>query len=146
LDIICVDTPSGEVAEKSSSYDLSMFSSGANSQGAEIVAVASRGSSSSIRELWPNIDMLDEIWHRDTSFVHTHDVSVRGRRPRHEGKIALLKDVPGTPNAKSKGRRGSSAKNGSYANLVCYSRSSFSTHVEVICGKTILTFDRYGSK
>jgi hypothetical protein len=28
LDIICVDTPSGEVAEMSSSYDFSNFSSG----------------------------------------------------------------------------------------------------------------------
>jgi hypothetical protein len=61
LDIICVDTPSGEVAEKSSSYDLSIFSSRADSQGAEIVAIASGGSSSSIRELWPDIDKLDEI-------------------------------------------------------------------------------------
>jgi hypothetical protein len=42
-----VDMPSGEVAEKSSSYDLSIFSSGANSQGAEIVAAASGGSSTS---------------------------------------------------------------------------------------------------
>jgi hypothetical protein len=34
LDVICVDTPSGKVAEKSSSYDLSIFSSGTDSQGA----------------------------------------------------------------------------------------------------------------
>jgi hypothetical protein len=31
LDIIYVDMPSGEVAEKSSSYDLSIFSCGADS-------------------------------------------------------------------------------------------------------------------
>jgi hypothetical protein len=77
LDVICVDVPSGEVAEKSSSYDLSILSSGANSQGGEIIAVASRDSSSCIGELWPNID---EIRCEDTSIVHIHDVSVRGRR------------------------------------------------------------------
>jgi hypothetical protein len=51
LDVICVHTPSGEVAEKSSSYDLSIFSSEANSQGAEIITVASKDSSPSIKEL-----------------------------------------------------------------------------------------------
>jgi hypothetical protein len=56
LDIIYVDTPSGKVAEKTSSYDLSIFSSGANSQVAEIVAAVSEGSSPSIGELWPDID------------------------------------------------------------------------------------------
>jgi hypothetical protein len=56
-----VDTPSGEPVEMSSSYDLPIFSSGADPEGVEIVAVASRGSSLSIRELWPDIDKLDEI-------------------------------------------------------------------------------------
>jgi hypothetical protein len=51
LDIIYVDTPSGKVAEKSSSYDLSIFSSGANSQGAEIIVAVCGDSSPSIREL-----------------------------------------------------------------------------------------------
>jgi hypothetical protein len=116
-----VDTPSGVVAEKSSSYDLSIFSSRADSQGAEIVAIASGGSSSSIRELWPDIDKLDEIQREDTSVVHTHDVSVHGRRStvsaekasrrsRREGRKALLKDVPGMSNVKSKGHGGSFAK------------------------------------
>jgi hypothetical protein len=116
-----VDTPSGEVAEKSSSYDLSIFSSGADSQGAEIVAIACEGSSPSIGELWPDIDKLDEIRHEDTSVVHTRDASVRGtrstasakkagRRSRREGKNALLKDVPWTSNVKLKGHRGSSEK------------------------------------
>jgi hypothetical protein len=80
LDIICVDTPIGEVVEKSSSYDLSIFSSGADSQGVEIATVASRGSSLSIGELWPDIDKLDKIRCEDTSVVHTRDVSVHGRR------------------------------------------------------------------
>jgi hypothetical protein len=61
LDIICVDTPSGEVAKMSSSYDLSLFSSGADTECAEIVEVAFGGLSLSIGELWPDIDKLDEI-------------------------------------------------------------------------------------
>jgi hypothetical protein len=46
-----VDTPSGKVAEKSSSYGLSIFSSRVDPEGAEIVAVESEGSSLSIGEL-----------------------------------------------------------------------------------------------
>jgi hypothetical protein len=61
LNIIYVDTPSGEVAGKSSSYDLLIFSSRADSTSAKIVGAASRGSSPSIGELWPDIDKLDEI-------------------------------------------------------------------------------------
>jgi hypothetical protein len=71
---------SGEVAENQVLMICPFFSSGANSQGVEIVAVASRGSSLSIGELWPDIDKLDELRHEDTSVVHTHDVSVCGRR------------------------------------------------------------------
>jgi hypothetical protein len=74
LDIICVDTASGEVTEKSSSYDLCIFSSGADSQGDEIVVVASRYYSPSIGELWPDIDNLEKIRCEDTSVVHIHDV------------------------------------------------------------------------
>jgi hypothetical protein len=121
LDIICVDMPSGEVAEKSSSYDLSIFSSGADPEGAEIVAVMSGGSSPSIGELWPNINKLDEIRHEDTSVVHTCDVSVRGRklialaekagrRSRRKGNKALLKDTPWTSNIKSKSHGSGSVK------------------------------------
>jgi hypothetical protein len=125
LDVICVDTPSGEVAKKSSSYDLSIFSSRADSQGAEVIVVASEDSSPSIVELWPNIDELDEIRCEDTSAVHTYDVSVRGRRStvsarnpcvkagrrsRCKGGKALLMDVVGSSNIKSKRRGGSSMK------------------------------------
>jgi hypothetical protein len=78
-DIICVDMPNGEVAKKSSSYDLSIFSSRADPEGVEIVAVVFGGSSPSIRELWPDIDKLDEIRCEDTPVVHTRDVSVHGR-------------------------------------------------------------------
>jgi hypothetical protein len=116
-----VDMPSGEVAEKSSSYDLSIFSSRANPEGAEIVAVMSGGSSPSIGELWPDIDKLDEIRHKDTSVVHTRDVLVHGRksiastekagrRSRRKGNKALLKDAPRTSNIKSKSYGSGSVK------------------------------------
>jgi hypothetical protein len=121
LNIIFVYTPIGEVARKSSSYDLSIFCSGANSTGAKIFEAASGGSCLSIGELWPNIDKLYEIQHGDNSVMHAYDILVRGKKSttsvekahkcsRHEGKKALLKDVPGTSNVKSKGHGGSSAK------------------------------------
>jgi hypothetical protein len=116
-----VDTPSGEVAEKSSSYDLSIFSSRANSHGAKIIAATCGDSSSSIGELWPDIDKLDEIPCKDTPVMPICDASVHGRRStasvenasrcsRREGKNASLKDVLGTSNIKSKSHRGSSVK------------------------------------
>jgi hypothetical protein len=106
----------------SSSYDLSIFSSGADPECAEIVEVASGGSSLSIRELWPNIDKLDETRHEDTSIVHTCDGSLHGRksialdekadrRSRHSGTKTLLSDALGPSNIKSSGR-GSGSRRG----------------------------------
>jgi hypothetical protein len=69
LNIIYVDTPNGEATEKSSSYNLSSFSSGANSEGAEVVAATREDSSPSIRELWTDIDKLDDPPYKDTSVV-----------------------------------------------------------------------------
>jgi hypothetical protein len=77
LDIICLDTPSGEVVEISSSYDLSVFSSGVGSPHAEGVGATPAGSSPSIEELWPDIDKLDEINQEDTSAVHIREVALR---------------------------------------------------------------------
>jgi hypothetical protein len=74
LDIISLDTPSDEVIEISSSYDLSVFSSGADSPHAEGVGATPVGSRLSIRELWSNIDKLDEINHEDTSAVHIREL------------------------------------------------------------------------
>jgi hypothetical protein len=51
-----VDTPSGEVAENSSSYDLSIFSCSANPKCAEVAEVVFGGSSLSNGDLWPDID------------------------------------------------------------------------------------------
>jgi hypothetical protein len=42
--------------------------------------------------------------------MSTTTVEKAGKCYRHEGKKALLKDVPGTSNVKSKSRGGSSAK------------------------------------
>jgi hypothetical protein len=77
LDIICLDTPSGEVVEISSSYDLSVFSPGDGSPHAEGVGATPAGSSSCIRELWPDIDKLDEINREDTSAIHIREVGLR---------------------------------------------------------------------
>jgi hypothetical protein len=77
LYIICLGTPSGEVVEISSSYDLSVFSSGAGSPHAEGVGSTPTGLSLSIGELWPDMDKLDEINHQDTFAVHIHEVALR---------------------------------------------------------------------
>jgi hypothetical protein len=76
VDIICLDTPSGEVVEISSSYDLSVFLSGPGSPHAEGVGATPAGSSLSIEELWPDIDKLDKIYHEDTSTVHIREVAL----------------------------------------------------------------------
>jgi hypothetical protein len=114
LDIIYVDTPSGEVAKISSSYNLPIFYSRADPQRAESVEVAPEGSSPSIGVLWPQIDKLDEIQREDTSVVHTHEVAHHDRkslasakkidkRSKRSGKGALLSDAPGPSNIMSKG-------------------------------------------
>jgi hypothetical protein len=76
VDIICLDTPSGEVVEISSSYDLSIFSPGADSPHTEGVGATPVGSSPSIGELWPDIDKLDEINREHVSTVHIHEVAL----------------------------------------------------------------------
>jgi hypothetical protein len=73
LDIIYVDTASGEIAKKSSSYNLFIFSYGANSQGLEIIMATSGDSSLSNGELWPDIDKLDEVPCEDTSVMPVCD-------------------------------------------------------------------------
>jgi hypothetical protein len=76
LDIICLDTPSGEAVEISNSYDLSVFSPRVGSPHAKGVGATPTGSSPSIRELWPDIDKMDEINHKDTSDVHIREVAL----------------------------------------------------------------------
>jgi hypothetical protein len=81
----------------------------------KVLKLHPEGSSSSIWELWPDIDKLEEIQHEDTFVLQTHDVPVRGRnvvastekadmRSRCGGDETLLNDAPGPSNIKSKGR------------------------------------------
>jgi hypothetical protein len=120
LDIICVDSPSGEIAEVSSSYDLSIFSSGVDAQCDESVEATSIGSCLSVEELWPDIDKLDEIQHEDASIVHSRDVAgcrnsmasaeKSDKHSQRSGKKVSLNDAPGLPDIKSKARGKGSAK------------------------------------
>jgi hypothetical protein len=100
LDIISLHTPSGEVIEISSSYDLSIFLSGASSLHVKGVGATTAGSSPSIRELWPDIDKLDKINREDNSVVHIREVGLRDseslaltkktdKRVRHRRKKVL---------------------------------------------------------
>jgi hypothetical protein len=109
--------PSGEVVEVSSSCDLSIFSSGADPQRDEGVGVTHEGlSSMSIRELWPDIDKLDEIDGGDTSAVNIAEVTLHEKKSlasikkankhaRRGGKGALLNNAPRPSNVLQKGHR-----------------------------------------
>jgi hypothetical protein len=66
-------------------------------------------SSLSIRELWPDIDKLDDLPCEGTSVVHACNASIRGKRSvaligntskcsRHEGNKDSLTDIAGTSN------------------------------------------------
>jgi hypothetical protein len=118
MDIIYVDTPSGETTEKSSSYNLSIFSSRANSEGAEIVEAICEDSSLSFGELWPDIDKLDDPPRKATS---APNASIPRRRwvvsienankcSRREGDKDSLTDVAGTSNIRSKRRECGSSR------------------------------------
>jgi hypothetical protein len=90
MDVIYVDTPSNEAAEQSSSYNLSIFSSGNNPKGVIAAAAMREGCSPSIGELWPNIDKLDSPSCEGTSAAR--NVSAPERR-----LIAPIEDVGGRP-------------------------------------------------
>jgi hypothetical protein len=111
LDVICLDAPSGEVVEVSSSYDLFVFSPKTDAQFAEGCGNALEGSSSvSIRELWAEMDMMDEISHGGTSIGNVprnlhHErrclssIEKTGERASRTDKGALLNDTLGPSNA-----------------------------------------------
>jgi hypothetical protein len=114
MDIICVDTPTGEALEISSTYNLSIFSSGADSWSVKVVTAMCDNSSLSVVELWPDIDKLDNPSCGDTSVVRMRDTMIRGkrsnalvedasRRSRHEGKWDSLSDIAGMSDFRSKG-------------------------------------------
>jgi hypothetical protein len=114
--IIYVDTPSGEAAEKSSSYNFSIVSSRVDSEGAEVVTATREDSSPSVGELWPNIDKLDNSSHEDTSIVHACIALIRGKRSvvpientnkhsRCEGNRDSLTDIAAMSNFRTKGMK-----------------------------------------
>jgi hypothetical protein len=114
LGVIYVDTPNGEAAKTSSSYNLSIFSSGAECQCAKV-------SSPSIGELWLDIDKLDEVNREGASAAHnsgvvSHDkalltlVEKTCTRSKRRRKIALLSDAPEPCKVKCKGHRKNSSK------------------------------------
>jgi hypothetical protein len=106
MDIIYVDTLSGEVVEKSSSYNLSIFSSRGNPEGDKVIAPR-ENYSPSIRELWPDIDKLDDLSREDTFVVRARNSSIHrkrsaasientNKRSRREGNMDSSTDVVGT--------------------------------------------------
>jgi hypothetical protein len=110
LDVICLDTPSGEV-EVSSSYDLFIFSLKTDAQFSEGGGNTPEGSSSvSIGELWAEMDMMDAISHGGTSTGNVprnahHEqrsmplVETTSERTSRTDKVALLDDTPGPSNS-----------------------------------------------
>jgi hypothetical protein len=76
---LLVDMPIGEAAKKSSSHNLSIFSYKADFEGAEVVTATHKDSSSSVRELWPDIDKLDTPSHEGTSVVRARNALTRGK-------------------------------------------------------------------
>jgi hypothetical protein len=110
--------PSGKV-EASSSYDFSIFSSGADPQRAK--SVTPEGSSLSIEELWPNRDKLDEIDGEGTSVINIPEVMLHDKKSlasakktdkysRCQGKGALPSDAPWPSDVLPKSRRKGSTK------------------------------------
>jgi hypothetical protein len=123
LDVIDLDTPSVEVIKISSSCDLSIFSSRANSQPDEGTgAMPERSLSASIGELWPDIDKLDEINRAGASIRSLPGGVLHDRRSmssvigtnnnvKPEARGALQDDVPGPSTAPPRGYGGDSARN-----------------------------------
>jgi hypothetical protein len=139
MNIIYVDTPSSEAAEKFRSDNLPIFSSGANSECAEVVVAAREDSSPSIGELWPDIGKLDDPLREDTSVVHARNASIPGKRSvasigntskrsRHEGNKDSLTDIAGTSNIRSKWRDGGSARRHA-VQIVSAASGAISTHM-----------------
>jgi hypothetical protein len=112
LDVICLDTPSGEV-EVSSSYDLFIFPPKTDDQFSEGGGNGPEGSSIvSIGEMWAEMDMMDALSCGGSSAgnvprsVH-HEwrsmplVPTTSERTSHTVKGALSNDTPGPSNAPS---------------------------------------------
>jgi hypothetical protein len=137
LDVICLDTPSGEVIEVSSSCDLFVFPPKVDAQCAEGDGnTPERSLSVGIEALWAKMDMLDEKSRGGTSVGNvprnTHHerrslplVEKIGKCASRTDKVALLNDTPGSSNAQPRGHKRGSAKKQSHADLVRYPQSYF---------------------
>jgi hypothetical protein len=151
-----VDTPSGESVEKSSSYNLSIFSSGADSRGAEVVTAMCDDSSLSVVELWPDIDKLDNPYFGDISIVRTRDTTIHGIRSDtliedvdrcsgREGKHDSLSDVARTSDFRSKGCVGGSTRKDT-TRILSAAPGAISSRMEMsLLYRRLFTFNRYGS-
>jgi hypothetical protein len=156
MDINCVDTPSGEAVEKSSSYNLSIFSSGADSRGAEVVTAMCDDSSLSVVELWPDIDKLDNPYFGDISIVRTRDTTIHGIRSDtliedvdrfsgREGKHDSLSDVAMTSDFRSKGCVGGSTRKDT-TRILSAAPGAISSRMEMsLLDRRLFTFNRYES-
>jgi hypothetical protein len=123
LDIIDLDMPSGGVIKISSSCNLFAFSSKTDPQRAEGIGDTPEGSSSvSIRELWPDIDKLDEISRRGASAGNAPRGMLREEKSlplvkktdehaSRRSKRALLDHAPRPPRTLPRCHRGNSVKN-----------------------------------
>jgi hypothetical protein len=120
-DVIYVDMPSDEAAKNSSSYNLSIFSSGTNSEGAMVTVATREDSSPSVGELWPDIDELDNPLCKDTSVAHARNALIHrevsttpventNEHSRVEGNRDSLTDVAGTSDFRSTRHEGRSTR------------------------------------
>jgi hypothetical protein len=76
LDVICLDTPSGEVVEVSSSCDLSVCSPKTDAQFTKSGGNDPKGSlRASTVEFWAEMDMMNEISHRGNAPVGSSSVN-----------------------------------------------------------------------
>jgi hypothetical protein len=100
---------------------LSIFSIGADSEGAEVVMASCEDSSPSVKVLSPGIDKLDDPSHEDTTVVRVCNVLIHrkrsdapiydaDKRSRREGKWDSLSDIARTSDFRSKGCEGGSAR------------------------------------
>jgi hypothetical protein len=122
LGVIVLDTPSSGIIKISSSCDLPKSSLKADSRRSKGAGAAPEMSpSASIRDLWPDIDKLDEINSGDASIENVPGNVIHGQRlmpsvvrtnenVRHVVKRIVVNDAPRRSNAPPGGRGRGSAK------------------------------------
>jgi hypothetical protein len=122
LGVIVLDTPSSDIIKISSSCDLPKSSLKADSRRSKGAGAAPEMSpSASIRDLWPDIDKLDEINSGDASNENVPGNVIHGQslmpsvvrtneNVRHVVKRIVVNDAPRRSNAPPGGRGRGSAK------------------------------------